>query len=69
MYYTFNCPKCDGELTAEVDVGEHLVDWDEECEHCKYKFTSNEVLDIFDEALEDCHGSMCDYAVDMLGDR
>ena len=70
MYYTFHCPKCNEELSAEVDVGEHLVDWNEECDNCNYKLTETEVLKIYSDALADCWGSMIDRAHDMLsGDR
>ena len=30
MTYTFSCPKCGEEIEADVDVGEHMVDWAEE---------------------------------------
>jgi transcription elongation factor Elf1 len=69
MYYVFHCPKCNEELTAEVDVGEHMVDWDEACDNCKYVFTDAEILHIYDAALADCFGSMIDYAHDMLSSR
>jgi hypothetical protein len=71
MYYSFECPKCGDEITAEVDVGEHMVDWAEECENekCGYKFTESEVLTIYDDALADCFGTMIDNAHDMAKDR
>jgi len=56
-------------LSAEVDVGEHIVDWGEECDCCNYKFTESEVLKIYDDALADCWGSMIDHAHDTLGNR
>jgi hypothetical protein len=69
MYYEFHCPKCNEMLSAEVDVGEHIVDWGEECDCCNYKFTESEVLKIYDDALADCWGSMIDHAHDTLGNR
>lgn len=71
MYCSFNCPKCGEEITAEVDVGEHMVDWGEECENekCNYKFSQNEILDIYDKALEDCWGNMIDNAHERFKDR
>jgi predicted protein tyrosine phosphatase len=30
MTYTFSCPKCGEEIEADVDVGEHMVDWAKE---------------------------------------
>jgi hypothetical protein len=70
MYYSFNCPKCEEKITAEVDVGDHMVDWGEECENekCGYKFTEEEVLKIYSDALEDCWGSMIDNAHERMKD-
>jgi hypothetical protein len=39
MYYNISCPKCDAEITALVDVWEHIVDWEEQCDECNYKFS------------------------------
>lgn len=70
MYYSFNCPKCGEEIIAEVDVGEHMVDWGEECENekCLYKFSEEEILDIYSKALEDCFSDMVDYVHEKLKD-
>lgn len=65
MNYSFECPKCGEEITAEVDVGEHLIEWGEECEECGYKFSHEEVLKIYEKALEDCHGFLTDWAHEM----
>ena len=71
MTYTFACPKCAEEITAEVDVGEHIVDWAEQCENskCMYKFTSGEVDEVYLKALESTWGTMIDCAHDLLSDR
>ena len=63
------CPKCGEEIAAEVDVGEHLVDWGEECDSCGYKFPKDEVLKIYDDALSDGMGTLIDRAHDMYKDR
>jgi len=70
MIHRFECPKCSEEITAEVDIGEHLVEWGEECENekCGYKFTKEEVLKIYDEALTDCFSGMVDYIHDTMKD-
>ena len=69
MTYYFHCPKCNEQLFAEVDVGEHMVDWSEECDNCGYKFTEKETLKIFSDALADCFGSMIDNACEMYKNR
>lgn len=68
MTYSFKCPKCKESLFADVDVGEHMVDWSEICENneCNYKFTSAEVLRIYDDALSDAWASMIDNAHDTV---
>ena len=72
MTYTFSCPKCGEEIEADVDVGEHMVDWNESCENekCNYKFTEAEVEKIYSDALEDCFSTMVDNAHELAqGDR
>ena len=69
MEYHFNCPMCLKNLTAETDVGEHIVDWSEKCDDCGYIFSEKEVLDIYDRALEDAWGSMIDNACDYGQER
>jgi len=70
MTYTFSCPKCGEEIEADVDVGEHMVDWAEECQACNQKFTEAEVEKIYSDALEDCFSTMVDDAHDRAqGDR
>jgi len=69
MYYSFHCPKCDEQITAEVDVGEHMVYWSEECDECGYKFTQDEILKIYSDALADCWGSMIDNAHERYKDK
>jgi DNA-directed RNA polymerase subunit M/transcription elongation factor TFIIS len=69
MYYKFYCPKCNELLTAEVDVGEHMVDWSEECETCNYKFSQEEIMKIYNDALADGFGSMIDNAIEKLKDK
>ena len=71
MYYKFNCPACGEELSAEVFVSDHMVEWGEECdnEECGYKFSQSEVLDIYDKALEDATSSLIDNAEYRFGDR
>ena len=72
MEYAFVCPVCGEEIAAEVDVGEHIVDWSEECdnEDCGYKFTPDEILKIYEDALVDCFSTMVDRAHDLSqGDR
>ena len=68
MYYYFHCPKCDEELVAEVDIGDHMVDWSEECDICGHKFTEEEKLKVYNDALEDCFSSMIDHAHERLRD-
>lgn len=68
-YYSFECPRCKFELTAEVDIGDHMVEWGEECDECGYKFTREEILKIYDNALTDGLGTLIDYAHDALKDR
>ena len=65
MYATFECPKCGHENTAEVDLGEHLSDFSDECENllCGYKFTETEKLDIYEETTTDAWGSAIDRAL------
>jgi predicted Zn-ribbon and HTH transcriptional regulator len=67
--YTIECPKCKAVIEADVDISEHIVDWAEECEECGYKFTQDEVLKIYDDALTDCLSSMIDHAHEMSKDR
>ena len=69
MEYHFSCPNCGETLMAEVDVGEHIVDWDEVCESCGHIFSEKEVLDIYDRALEGALCSMIDSAHDLYEDR
>ncbi len=71
MEYHFQCPKCGENMMAEVDVGEHLSDFSDECENptCKYKFSEAEKDKIYTDSQEDCFSSMIDYAHDLLSDR
>ena len=63
MTYNFSCPNCGKELTADVDISEGIVDWEEECD-CGYKFADEQVLKIYDEALAYCWSSWIDYVYD-----
>ncbi len=67
MYYSIECPKCLEEITAEVDLGEHMVEWAEECD-CGYKFTEKEVLEIYSRAIGDSWGTTIDRAHDLAKD-
>ena len=68
---TFECPKCGEEMSAEVDVGEHIVDFSNICENpaCLHRFTEDEKMAIYEAALEDGWSSMIDHAHDLLSDR
>ena len=71
MEYQFECPRCGEEIIAEVNVGEHMVDWSEQCENpaCLYHFNPVEVMGIYEKALESTWGAMIDRAHDLLSDR
>lgn len=69
MQYNFYCPRCGEQLSAEVNLGEHIVDWDEICFECNYKFNDFEINKIYNDAIQDCLGARIDYAMDMLKDR
>jgi transcription elongation factor Elf1 len=69
MNYSFTCCNCGEELIAEVNVGEHMVEWDEKCDNCGYGFTQEEVMKIYDNALTDCLGSIVDNAHERMKER
>ena len=69
MNYSFECPKCKAELTAEVDIADHMVEGIEECDECGCKFTESEQLQLYSDAMEDGFGSMIDHAHDLAKDR
>lgn len=69
MYYDIECPQCKNSIYLEVDVPNRLVYWEEACEECKYKFSSEESLKIYDNALTDCYSTLIDYAHDFSKER
>ena len=46
-----------------------MVEWGEECDECGYKFTEQETLKIYDDALADSMGTMIDNIHDRYKDR
>lgn len=67
--YYWECPQCGQESSAEVDLGEHLVDGLDECEHCSYHPSNVEIERNYSKALEDAVGSRIDSAHEAAKDR
>jgi transcription elongation factor Elf1 len=49
----FDCPKCKAELSADLDVSDHILYGGEECDECGYIFTKREAEKIYEKALSD----------------
>jgi transposase-like protein len=62
MYYHFDCPFCHAENTAEVDVSDRMVEFEDECEHCHYNFSLSEKDKIYEDALTDGQSTLIDAA-------
>lgn len=66
---SFYCPKCNAELDAELDVGEHILYGGEECDECGYVFTKKEAEKIYEDALTDGFSGLIDRAEMYYKDR
>lgn len=62
----YPCPRCGAEIECEVDIGEHDIEFPDECPN-GHLVTEKDQLDWAGELEADAMGSAIDRATDLCG--